>query len=531
MPKLIAIEWDAAEARVVVARYRGPDVELEQAFMIDLRPRGAEPPGEPRVGEKLAAALSARSVGRGEVLVAVGRASIELRQLSLPPAPREELPDLVRFQALRQFSNLGEDWPLDFTLLDSQGDSQNVLAAAISPELVEQIQEHCAGAGLKPKRLVLRPFAAASLLVRRQPQVTGCRLLVDWLADEVDLTVLIGEKVVFLRTVRLPAVEDTQQQAQALIREIRRTMAAAQNQLGGVGVERIVLCGQEEAGSDDSDASSTAERHRRHEVKGQIEDALSLPVEWLNPLDGFELGHELLKHRPRRPGRFAPLCGMILDEAAGARHSIDFLNPRKAASAASPRRKVFVWGAAAAATFLAIAAMMWIRLAMMDSEIAALQKQSKDLDKPLESARKLAQNVEAIEEFTTSDVSWIDEMRHLSESLPPAEQVMLSRLQVRASPKPQIEIEGQARASADVTLLEAKLRDERHVVYGKGVREDPKRTSYRFNFSETIDIKPEVEMKKKAAPGAAPKAAPGARASKAAGQRKTTNQKSAGARQ
>lgn len=532
MPRLIALEWDATEARVVVARHRGPELVLEQAFTVDLRARGAGPAGETRVGEKLAAALSARGVGKGEVLVAVGRASIELRQLTLPPAPEEELPDLVRFQAMRQFSNVGEDWPLDFTPLDSEGESLNVLAAAISPDLVRQIEQYCADADLKPKRLVLRPFAAASLLVRRRPQFDECRLLVDWLADEVDLTVLIGEQVVFLRTVRLPAVDEPSQQAQSLIREIRRTMAAAQNQLGGRGVQRIVLCGQEEAPpGEEPDASSTAERHTRYEVKSQIEEALSLPVEWINPLDGFELGDELLRRRPGRPGRFAPLCGMVLDEADSSSHAIDFLHPRRRAAPPSPKRRAAIWGGIAAAVAIAIGGMIWIKLAMLDSQIAGLKTQSRDLDKPLESARKLKSKVDAIDEFAASEVAWIDEMRHLSRSLPPAEKVMLTRLAVRTTPAPQIVLDGVARAPDDVQALEKALRDARHKVHGEGVREDPKRSSYRWAFSETIRISPEEPFSvagQEVKPSETPAGGRDRRAEKGSGQKQRTSLNAAG---
>jgi hypothetical protein len=170
------------------------------------------------------------------------------------------------------------------------------------------------------------------------------------------------------------------------------------------------------------------------------------------------------------------------------------LHPRKAPSAASPKRRVAIWAGIAAAVLVAIFGMMYLRLAQLDSEIADLKRRSSELDKPVKAARELQKKVATIEEFTTSDVSWIDEMRHLSESLPPAEHIMLSRLEASVSPNPRITLDGNARAASDVHLLETKLRDARHEVSSKGVREDPKRKSYRWGFSETIDIKPEVEL-------------------------------------
>ncbi|GAF96051.1 unnamed protein product, partial [marine sediment metagenome] len=210
MSQLLALEWNGSEARVVVAASRGEKVVIEQAFSATLRsePSGKEPSGEEAaevdVGGRIAAALAARGVGRIDTLVAVGRSSIELRQLSLPPAPEEELPDLVSFQAIREFNELDENWLLDFVPIDEPTDGpRNVLAAAIGPELVAQIERTCQTAGLKPRRLILRPCAAASLLGRQAS--TGParpRLLVDLLSDEVDLTVMIDRRVIFVRTAR-----------------------------------------------------------------------------------------------------------------------------------------------------------------------------------------------------------------------------------------------------------------------------------------------------------------------------------------
>src|SRR5688500_3203425 len=220
MPNFLAIEWDGNEARVAIARKRGHEAVIEAAFSVDLEPRD---PGQtftaPSVGARVAAELTARNIGRVETLVAVGRKDIELRLLNVPPAPPEELPDVVRFQALRQFSSVGEDWPLDYIPIQT-GDElpTSVLAATLSPEHVKQIRATCEVGSLVPRRMVLRPMAAASLLSRQLPDAQGrCRLMIDLLSDEADLTVLVGERVVFLRTCRTPGHSDPTAQTAALI--------------------------------------------------------------------------------------------------------------------------------------------------------------------------------------------------------------------------------------------------------------------------------------------------------------------------
>src|SRR5215831_5751442 len=220
MPHLIALEWDDAEARLAVAEVRRDSVVLEQAFSIPLessRLKSKEEASGPvsmsgahdlgAIGNQINDALSARGIRRGKTLVAVGRANIELKNLSLPPAPPEELPELVRFQAEREFNTLSDEWPLDFVPIPGEeGETITVLAAAISPELVAEIQITCEGANLTPQRLILRPCAAASLLSRSKPgEEHKLRLLVDLLTEEADLTVLAGDSPVFMRTARLPA--------------------------------------------------------------------------------------------------------------------------------------------------------------------------------------------------------------------------------------------------------------------------------------------------------------------------------------
>ena len=153
---------------------------------------------------------------------------------------------MVRFTAMREFNALEDDWPLDYMSIDDAPDQpRSVLAAAISSEMVRQIVGTCHTAGLKPRRLILRPCGAASLYCRQQADGRPkARLLVELLVDEADLTVIIDRKVIFLRTARLPGDPLTDAEAgQALLAEFRRTMAAVQNQLGGARWRRSCSAG------------------------------------------------------------------------------------------------------------------------------------------------------------------------------------------------------------------------------------------------------------------------------------------------
>jgi hypothetical protein len=57
MARLLALEWDAREARVAVARTRGRDVVLEHAFAVSLVPRD---PGQTFADANVGSQISAR---------------------------------------------------------------------------------------------------------------------------------------------------------------------------------------------------------------------------------------------------------------------------------------------------------------------------------------------------------------------------------------------------------------------------------------------------------------------------------------
>jgi Tfp pilus assembly PilM family ATPase/Tfp pilus assembly protein PilN len=483
MPRLLALEWDNHEARIAVARTRGKDAVIEHAFAVELEPRD---PGQTfadvNVGARIAAAVAARRIGKCQTLVAVGRSSIELRRLSLPPAPPEDLPDMVRFQAMRDFTGVGEDWPLDFVPLDATpaetteaAASVGVLAAVIAPKLVEQIRETCQTAGLTPERLVLRPFAAASLLRRARPS-GECRLLVDLLGDEADLTVLIGGNVVFVRTVRLPIDEEAQ--IRALLGEARRTIAAAQNQLGGRRVERLVVCGESD---------------RVQAVEALVEEQLSIPFEAFDPFSAVEIDGDLKAGLPDRSGRFAPLLGMLSDEAAQTRHDIDFLNPRRRPEPASRRRQFAMVGAAAAAVVLFAVFLIWHRLRSKDQEIRDLQTEVKTLDQQVAEYLKLQSKAEDIDAFVAGDITWLEELKEVSQELPPADRILVNRLTTTVLPAGggMMTLSGYAQDASDTSTLVQKLQDERHDVSSKGANENSPREDYPWRFDgATIRVAP-----------------------------------------
>jgi len=476
MPRLLALEWKDDEARVVVAASRGGRVAFEHAFVVDLRAEPSEGEGaEVDVGQRIAAALAARHLGRAAALVAVGRSAVELRHLSLPPAPDDELPELVRFQAMREFNALGEDWPLDFLQLDEHPEqARSVLAAAIKPERVEAMRAVCQSAGLKPARMVLRPCAAASLVGRQRPAEAGqVRLLVDLLGDEADLTVLIGDRTVFLRRARLRGDPLTASAAaEVLASETRRTIMAAQNQLGVHEVDTIVLfgAGPEHAALADS-----------------IREQLPAPLELFDPFEGLRREGDLRRALPDGPSRFAPLLGMLRDELEGTPQALDFLHPRRRPEPPSRRNIYAAAGLAAALVVLLLLGYGWFQSSSLKADVAELTGKSKDLDALVERATRINDAVEAIEAWRDQDVVWLDELRWLSENLPEAEDAMLTKLTLSVGAgRGKIVVEGRAKSPEAAVRVDRRLRDASHRLDPDMKRRDESKKPYPVLFKNSL---------------------------------------------
>ncbi len=500
--RLLALEWSESEARLAVASLCGEEVVVEHAFC---EPLESTPSGEPghaksgsdsgqpapdatpeEIGKRIAAALSARGIRRVETVVAIGRASIELRQMTLPPAPDDELPEMVRFQALREFNALQEDWPLDYIPIDEDAtEPRNVLAAAIAPELVEQIQGTCRAAGARLRRLILRPCAAASLFCRRQAEgLPKARLLVDLLADEADLTVMIDRKVIFLRTARLPGDPLTDPEStQAFLVEIRRTMAAVHNQLSGRRVESIALCG-------------SGQRHAA--LCEQIGERLGIPTDLFDPFAGLKLEGELERRLPEHPARFAPLLGMLVDELQGSAHAVDFLHPRHKPVPPSPIKWYALAGLGAA---LVVGGMVlygvW-QYGRLSDEVARLDAEVKTWEGRAAQTAKLEKAAKEIQSWQAGDQVWLDQFRWLSERLPPAKDAMLTQFQASSSARGgEMKFDGLARSVESLKAVQDRLRDTNHRLVGKEAAESGANKDYSLRFSSSVYTVPAVPEPRK----------------------------------
>jgi Tfp pilus assembly PilM family ATPase len=470
MAKFIALEWDNLEARIAVANSSGQAVELLHALTVDLT--GTTSRNAAQIGQLISQALQPLGLSSSSVLVAVGRLSTELRFLKVPPVPPEELPDLVRFQAERQFSQSLAEAGLDFVPLECSGNPPSkVLATAIASDNLKHILDICAFAGLSPKHIVLRPFAIAPLLPVNVGASTVGALAIDLLAEEADLTIMLGAQAVYPRTTRMShAAEDL------LVMEARRTMAAARNEIPEADVQTIYLFGK---------------AHEQVRLQELLARELKLPVKVIDPLEQVTLTTGFALPANTQAGRFAPLIGLLLEAARGQQHEIDFLSPRKRPVPPDNTRLYSLASAFAAVVALAFVALIYWQLSELQSEADRLATEIKQTDKSIKAGKATLENAKLLDDYANSQISWLSELERLAQKLPPADQVLLNEIKAGSGAQGgQLILLGGTTADDGLTKMRAALRDETHRISGPASNKSKEATSHPYLFEEVMTFTP-----------------------------------------
>ncbi len=262
---------------------------------------------------------------------------------------------------------------------------------------------------------MVRPFAAASRF-ERTSEARGClvRLLIDLLPAEADLTVMVERRVVFARTARLSAdVLAAPEEAEALVSEIRRTLAAAHTQLGTRRVEAVYVLG-------------ATPQHTALCAKLQAE--LNLPCRAVDPLAGTNISREVTGDLAEgAKARFAALLGALWDEAEGVAPAIDFLHPRRPPPPKRSRRLLVLAGAAAG-LLLVMGAVLLFRIMRLNGRIEALAGPVSDVDRLTKDLSEVQKELDPYQEWQTSDINWLVELASLSHNLPNPDDVLFTSL-------------------------------------------------------------------------------------------------------
>jgi Tfp pilus assembly PilM family ATPase len=502
MPRILAIDWDRHEVRGLLISAGATGTSVAGAWSASLST--ADPAGlsGKQIGGRLAAAAAGQIAGKVTTLVGVGRDHVQIKLLSLPPAPPEELPDLVRFQAEREFTALGTDAALDFVPISGDAQTGNqVLALALSPAGMIEAREVCEALGLEADRIEVRGCAATAFASRASGIAANeVALIVNPLSEEADLAVQADDKVILLRTVRLPDPSQTEARQRALIGEIRRTIAAVRQQLTDRQVDKVIICGNEASIGRSS----------------SLADDLKVAVSLIDPLAQTPAGLSSKGVPPESLGRFAAVLGMAVSEAERRPPIVDFANVRKRVEVRRFSRVHILAAGAAAAAVLWFAAHLWQQISEPTRKLAELQNKIRDVESQAETYKDYTAQAAIVERWTATDVNWLDELEKTAKRVRPkplaapdfpiASDTVLTQLRIFRptgidAAGGRLDLQGVAKNSGAVKELEDRLGDEQHrVIPGLG-KTDKSIPGYDWSFQLEVRVpRPDEELAEAAKP-------------------------------
>ena len=426
----VAIEFSEDQLLVAIAQKSGLRCRIDNVLALDITDSTDE-----EAGESLKVKLNALGVSKSVAIAIVSRCLAEIREVTVPPAPDNELPDMIRFQARNEFASLNDQWKLDYvTLNDDPTAPRKVLAAAIAPDLENKIQTICQSAGLKLKRIVLRPFATLDLL---KPHLTNdaVSLIVDRNTDSTDMSIVKGDMLLSTRTVRLPNTLTPEQSSKQLITEVRRTVASYKISADGDSIGDIVVPGEEV-------------QHRH--LKGNLEGQLGMKVKFLPPFDLVDVQNRLEKDSAIDPARFASLFGALETEVAGESPRLDFVNVRKTEEVKTDYSKLYFYGALAAIVAFVGMFLAWMILRSQAQAIETAKanlltavelNQGNGTIPPVEQQLK---EVGVIDRWKTEEINWLTEFSEFSQAYLLPDDVIADSLtaSVQRDGTPKIELSG-----------------------------------------------------------------------------------------
>jgi len=462
MVKKLAIDWDEHELRYVSAQCSGRSVKVIEAKIIEINGRSPQ--------DVLITEFSSAGLSEAETLIAIGRGKAELRELQLPPVPQEELPDMVRFQSLRSFANIGDSSVVDYLITKQRDSGVEVIAAAVAPQNLDSIRQCVEKASLSLKRIALRPLAAAALYLSLQGESqSGEVALIDLLSDSAEIVIARDGKVVFVRTVRMPSSDNAR--GKALAGELKRSLIAC----GVINrLQSVVLWGTSQV----------------HAVEiPMLEETSGCSVQIVNPFELVEVDRKT--DLPEHVGRLAPLLGLLLADEVAPDRLIDFLNPRKPEiKTESPYKKIVIAGVPVAAGVL-LALSIYGQIASLDKQIAELRDSNAAMQPDIKLADESLAKTETVDAFLDGDVNWLQEIRRMAVEMPPSDQMIIRGVSAGVNARTGggvLKIEGGAVNPAVIDEFEKALRDENHQVNGTGASEQKTEDAFRWEFSESISV-------------------------------------------
>ncbi|MEC7498154.1 MAG: hypothetical protein VYE67_07540 [Planctomycetota bacterium] len=475
MASTIILQWDAARIRAAVGTASANSPSVQKVVAFDLS-SGGDTDEVMTMADTIAAGLKEQKVGKGDAVVVVDRSTAELRVLSVPPVPDDELPDIVRFQANREFTSVSEGWLIDFISLPSSPNGQRrVLAGAISPQVAAQIRGACDTAGLNLKKVILRPFASGSLLSKAGMLQEDC-VLIEMLGDAADLTVYAQGELQLTRSIRLSAEASEEALIKQMQMELKRTLTSFQNQQHDAAIKRVILMAPESlAGS----------------LEKELAEGTGLQCLSVDPWSVFKNIGSAKRQVPADSEQLGAVLGGLCTPA-GDFSEIDFVNPTRPPAPPSNRRRNVLIAATAATLLASVGGLYWVQSSQLDAQLTQLQQEVAKMGREDQTHQDRLKEIEMLENWVENRPNWLAEMGEMSQDFPLPDDAIVDNLGLALDEKNQlavIKITGKASSAEAIRRLETELRDPEAGREISGRQNSPTAGGpYKFRFDETLTV-------------------------------------------
>lgn len=530
----LAITWNNDRILFLTAKGTGSSLAFDRAFAIE-----AEQATDDQVRAKIRETVAREKLAKYDTLIVLPRGDVEIRSMSFPFVPEAELPELVRFQAGREFNGYDEGAPVDFLLLKERSSgtatstgavpalNRRVLATALPSVEVRKWMELCETCHLKLRRLLLRPCETTALW-RRDLDFNEAKtaLLVEVDSEEASQAVVCRGQPIFMRSPRLmsgsyadeagsspdfmggpnssvfitsasspPPTESSAQLAgnaivdnlASLIAELKRTRFAVRNEVPPVSIDSVVLCG-----------TGRAQAH----AAAKIQEAMEIPASLFDPWAGLVRTGELKSALPFFAEQYAPLLGAILSAATGTPADLDLANPKRKPETVGKGRILAVLGVVAALVLVSVIAYGYVRRSRLEAELKTLAANIENLKKVEAAVKKQRSLLNAVEDWDNNRVNWFEQLDWFSRSLPDARDTKLTALTLTTAGSGSktagvtgvIDFKGYARNGEVLGPMEEHLRDKTHLLSSGAKRVDTSEKDYGYYYEMRVYINPKGDI-------------------------------------
>jgi Tfp pilus assembly PilM family ATPase len=406
--RFLILDWDHQRLNVVTATAGRGSVRIDHLLSLD-ESQSPNPAEAEAQGRLLAERLKSAGIPRSPVIVCVGRDRVILKSLTLPPSSPADEPALVRFQVVKELTDAPDEVVIDY-VASTQGNAagSRVLAVVLRRELLNAYQTLCQAARLKLVGVSPRPSGevacVADLLHRgvlprsldRPDRTIG---IVALGGNWAEFSIARGDELIFARALAA---------GPGMTADIRRNLAVHAAQASNQPVEALYVAGHDLVPN----------------LRQELAERTGLPVLVFDPLPPPEAAAIPADRR----GQFAGAMGLLAVIASGRPLPINLLKPKQPRPATDPNRRRLLIGAAALFAILAaIFTYGFIQLDRRDQLLKGLVEEKAGLDSQLAGLADEIKYARALDEWTSSEIVWLDELYDLTDRFPNPNNVRLAQ--------------------------------------------------------------------------------------------------------